>query len=717
MSAAGVTVAQALEAVRARRAVLAPETTGYLVLAIADLLAKSPRLVDAQQCGVLVDGGNVVLKPTKGSATGVEAETSLLGLFRTMLAASSGTAPALQAVAAREASGDLPALMAEIESALVPLNRAAARRALSRLARETLRPATAPRVASDAPPPNEDESAVPMQLSRASWQAAPRQSVRPRVPLEQKEPKRPPALPIIEDDLVSVIQAAKTAKAESRASVRLPEPTPAGSTATDSVTQVDDVTEVEDVSARPQSSASPPIVVMDPTPLPNSEEAAVALPPVAEPSPKPAPAVDVQEQRLAETKPERMGVRTAVESPTPAPARTPVPRPVSKAPPRPSPAAPQTPPAPEIHEASADSAKPADAAATPDPTAEQKKDSLARTLAALSGRPSGPPVKGADELLESFVTSTSRRDHDVAADLKRMVGVEPTPPPPKVQQTAAERRSETHKDRAPPSNDEAPGAELLGSTPPPGQTLAQASPAGPRSSRAPHLLFALLVAAAAGGAGLWWLNDFAGIAPAAPPEPVLTPVPPPRRQAALAEPCRAAIVVSDLAPGTELFVKAGVAPLDVQRVPTGAKVELLALAAGAAPVRGVVASSAAWRVENGKPRHDLTFDLQKQKADGGAGSWPDGGQVLSDAAAGQAGTVHVVTVPPGAEIWMLVGRGPDARVQGLPCGTSVDLLVAGSSDAGRPHRGRLRVDASRFTPDPSGTTRTARASARLAVME
>jgi hypothetical protein len=337
-------------------------------------------------------------------------------------------------------------------------------------------------------------------------------------------------------------------------------------------------------------------------------------------------------------------------------------------------------------------------------------------LSTVSGRPSGPPALGADELLESFVAHTSRREHDVAADLKRMVGVEPTPPPKEAEPSAAGAAKRPTDDRGDAGTADAAATELLASTPPPGVAPAQAFSVRPPPSRVPYLLITFVVAAAAGGFALWKLGLVAGPPPVH-LEPVRSPPrpPPPPQPAPPPAPCRARILVDDVPAGTDVLIKSGVSPVDVRHVPTGAKIEMLALKDGLAPVRAAVPASAAWSVASGTPRVDLTIDLQRRLADAGVDRGADAGHAASHAA-GQTGTVHVVTAPPGAEVWMLVGRGPNARVDDLACGTPVDLLLVGLTDAGRPHRGRLRVEAGQFTSDASGTP-TARASARQAVAQ
>jgi len=119
MTTAGVKVAEVLDAARRGRAMLAPEIAGYLVLAAADQLAGAPVLLDEHRCGLLVEGGRVVLAPSPPSSA-IESERTLRDLLRRLLDAASGRAPALTAVANGAAKGNVAVLVAELESALIP---------------------------------------------------------------------------------------------------------------------------------------------------------------------------------------------------------------------------------------------------------------------------------------------------------------------------------------------------------------------------------------------------------------------------------------------------------------------------------------------------------------------------------------------------------------------------------------------------------------------
>ena len=132
-----VTLSEVKRAARAHRAPLAGESAGYLVLAIADQVLQAPRLVQASDVQLTEDGA---LRVLSGRASSEEdAELSLRrALDQLLLVASSGSA-ALTRASRRTAPVGLSALVRELESALIPVNRSAARRALSRLHRETAR--------------------------------------------------------------------------------------------------------------------------------------------------------------------------------------------------------------------------------------------------------------------------------------------------------------------------------------------------------------------------------------------------------------------------------------------------------------------------------------------------------------------------------------------------------------------------------------------------
>ncbi len=132
-----VTLSEVRRAAKAHRAPLAGESAGYLVLAIADQVLSAPRLVQAADVQLTEEGGLRVL--SGHASSDADAELSLRrALDQLLLVASSGSAALTRASRRTEPTG-LSTLVRELEAALIPVNRAAARRALARVHRETAR--------------------------------------------------------------------------------------------------------------------------------------------------------------------------------------------------------------------------------------------------------------------------------------------------------------------------------------------------------------------------------------------------------------------------------------------------------------------------------------------------------------------------------------------------------------------------------------------------
>jgi len=333
-----------------------------------------------------------------------------------------------------------------------------------------------------------------------------------------------------------------------------------------------------------------------------------------------------------------------------------------------------------------------------------------------------PPssARGVDELLQDFLSSSSRKQDRVAKDLRKMAGVEGG--------DLKKGRSADHDEDAGELDSQSPfpnaggATDFYTSTPPP-RAAASLTPdtsyekAAPRppKRRGIYAVFALVVLAALGGVALFEFEPgfLSGRTP--------TVVAEERRAAAEAasalaahppQLCRATVIVTDVPQGAEVLVRSGVAPVDVDHVPVGARLEFVALADGFAPRRGVIPQGTAWDAANGRPRFELPIQLEKSHAKSGAlDAWPPAEPGTVVGGQGAPGTVHVVTSPRGAEVWMVAGGGPEAKLESMPCGAGLELMVAGMQK-GEPVRRRLRVEAARLTPEPSANTVTARISAK-----
>ncbi len=132
-----VTLLQVIAAAQRRHASLAGEMAGYLVLGAADLVAGGPRRLTAPRV-LLEDGGTLSVLATEPSDA-LACEHDLRELLSDLLRFSRTAPPPLRRSSERPARGDVGLLVRELEAALIPVNRAAGRRALARLHRETRR--------------------------------------------------------------------------------------------------------------------------------------------------------------------------------------------------------------------------------------------------------------------------------------------------------------------------------------------------------------------------------------------------------------------------------------------------------------------------------------------------------------------------------------------------------------------------------------------------
>ncbi len=140
MELTAVTLDEVFSAASARAASLVPETSGYLALAVADASARLPFRLDEHMVTLTTEG---TVKVARGTAVVAPEESAarIRSMLGTLLGCSAGSMPALTATSRPRAESPegVERFIRELEAALVPVNRAAARRALARLARETVR--------------------------------------------------------------------------------------------------------------------------------------------------------------------------------------------------------------------------------------------------------------------------------------------------------------------------------------------------------------------------------------------------------------------------------------------------------------------------------------------------------------------------------------------------------------------------------------------------
>jgi hypothetical protein len=178
-------------AARGHAAPLAAESAGYLLLGVADLVVAAPRAVSPEDVE-LTPEGSVRLRSRSAAPAPSDVERQLRQLLARTLSLSSSVGPGLRRTAERADETGLESLVLELEKALIPVNRGAARRALSRLHRETERARSAGKLERWL----QGESAAPVTLAVATAQAP--TMAAPRAPEPwQSEPESPEASPAL----------------------------------------------------------------------------------------------------------------------------------------------------------------------------------------------------------------------------------------------------------------------------------------------------------------------------------------------------------------------------------------------------------------------------------------------------------------------------------------------------------------------------------------
>lgn len=406
----GVTLEHVQVAARRRLAPISAETAGYVALAVADALAAAPAQVRPMLVHIDADG-NVLLRGASGRGDEAAAEHSVRAMLAGLLAVAAGGSPALAAAARRSSTRGIEGLVLELEAALIPVNRAAARRAIGRLAREveradvqlpdrSTRRATAPAKATPPPPrePAPPAKAAPAPVAvrqepsadvadLASTDSPPEATVSP-VPVEAQEPvtneAADTAAAVAVDDVVDeATDIDAPVVPVDLLDVQLP-PEPAISAPTPSVEP---------------SDATPPLASYDP-----HAAAGVEVLGPADPVEHDASFLDDDDDLLTYEPPEALGDESLDFG--------------TASPPDVGLAFPED-------EATADSQQQEETAqaseSEPQLQAQTEREPEAQT---------GPRTDRVEELLAGFASPPGRSSRDVAVEIKGMLGLAPTPAPP-----------------------------------------------------------------------------------------------------------------------------------------------------------------------------------------------------------------------------------------------------------------------------------------------
>jgi hypothetical protein len=188
--------------------------------------------------------------------------------------------------------------------------------------------------------------------------------------------------------------------------------------------------------------------------------------------------------------------------------------------------------------------------------------------------------------------------------------------------------------------------------------------------------------------------------PAAPPAP-----------AAPAAPRYGELRVTSTPPKAQVLMRVGEGPIVVPKLPVGVAHEFVAMLPGMSPSRAVVPPNAKWPQEGGEPRYELAIQLGAASARvrendlGPTKLTQDVGQPSAT-----LGSVRVITSPPGASVYQLIGFTPDVSVQNMPIDQPIDLLVylpghllqrirVGAADWQKTATGMLAEPAVTLTPE------------------
>lgn len=212
------------------------------------------------------------------------------------------------------------------------------------------------------------------------------------------------------------------------------------------------------------------------------------------------------------------------------------------------------------------------------------------------------------------------------------------------------------------------------------------------------LVFALLVVAG-GTVAIWKFapHVFTGKQRPLPTAIAPTqPAPPPPK-------CKVTLLLTEAPTNAEILLRMGQAPVDVERMPIGTRLEFIATAEGYAPRRAVINAESSWdKGPDGKPRIEVPIQLDTSKAKpGSVDPWPPAEPGSQVGGSGAPGTVRVISNVRGAEVWLLAGLGPEARIEQLRCDADIDVLFAGPAGLRR----RLRVtdkEIAGLPADPQG---------------
>lgn len=631
---------------------------------------------------LLCTEGTVSLAGRKQVIPVNQAAQQLSVLFSALIRVATGNMPALATAAKRAAQyKESERVFAVITQALIPLNRGAAKRALARLARETVRAKRQGLLEVDAAQGQLDPPPAPPAIE-------PIAAAKPRATVVETHEADPEIVVLDEQDIVLVgepwsderlAQAvlATDQPAPERRPKSVPPPLHPRSTGenragpptnardhADSFTTVEPTPTVLDthVVARhdlqSERLAAPPSTADD------------GAPKSQEPPPQHPPSVDVASNLpTAAQTPEKANAahRCAAE-------RLIGPNEPDVLSAHASPDSLENPSAPNFAEEQ--DTEELDAEALTE-LLEPKKVTSEEPIADPIALPTLTRPSRLDELLESFGDSDEESAiGSAASSLKKLAQLEPTPPPANVYELTPSvplsQRAPVPSMRIsgfPSANDDDSGAMA------PQTILSQRL----RASRTPLAIGTAVVSVFVILASLLFLGD-----DEAPPAQTSSATPLPA--AAHVTGCHANLALRDLPSPHEILLKLGDAPFESRAIPTGVRLELVATAPGHQAERIVVPPDAEWQPVDGKRIMPLRLSLRQ----GDEQRWPSA-PAARVGGTGPKGFLSVSSRAPNTELWLVAGAGHSSRnAVTVRCDDAAELLIVNPRHPDK--RKRLRVE-------------------------
>ncbi len=133
----------------------------------------------------------------------------------------------------------------------------------------------------------------------------------------------------------------------------------------------------------------------------------------------------------------------------------------------------------------------------------------------------------------------------------------------------------------------------------------------------------------------------------------------------------------------QILLYLGRGPATAEYLPVGVAHELVVIADEGGVSRSVVPADAQWEQDGDTPRYELAMQVQRGEGEGVELGATELSPDAMGTPTGSLGTVRVVTNPPGAKVYLLIGFG-EAFVEDLPIADAHELLI--ETPDGEPER-------------------------------